>query len=102
MIRRPPRSTLFPYTTLFRSWRRAVKGHGRDPCEVAPGKDYRAPDFASGGRERGDHRRHGDRKQTAAGTRARRGGNTDRPGADGRTGEHTAEIPPPAKLVCRP
>src|SRR3989442_8625379 len=30
MIRRPPRSTLFPYTTLFRSlpepWRRAVRG----------------------------------------------------------------------------
>src|SRR5688572_32515085 len=26
MIRRPPRSTLFPYTTLFRS-RRAVHGH---------------------------------------------------------------------------
>src|SRR6266571_8023833 len=25
MIRRPPRSTLFPYTTLFRSWR----GRGR-------------------------------------------------------------------------
>src|SRR5258707_8714229 len=25
MIRRPPRSTLFPYTTLFRS-------HGRAPC----------------------------------------------------------------------
>src|ERR1039457_7617095 len=25
MIRRPPRSTLFPYTTLFRSWRR-VRG----------------------------------------------------------------------------
>src|SRR5688572_31384903 len=24
MIRRPPRSTLFPYTTLFRSWARAV------------------------------------------------------------------------------
>src|SRR3712207_8606902 len=23
MIRRPPRSTLFPYTTLFRSWREA-------------------------------------------------------------------------------
>src|SRR3712207_7342007 len=28
MIRRPPRSTLFPYTTLFRSWR--VEG-GRGP-----------------------------------------------------------------------
>src|SRR3712207_6917816 len=24
MIRRPPRSTLFPYTTLFRSWRHAT------------------------------------------------------------------------------
>src|SRR3712207_7972259 len=24
MIRRPPRSTLFPYTTLFRSWNRLV------------------------------------------------------------------------------
>src|SRR2546429_6225779 len=34
MIRRPPRSTLFPYTTLFRS--QAVAGlrkiHGRAPC----------------------------------------------------------------------
>src|SRR3712207_7824459 len=26
MIRRPPRSTLFPYTTLFRSFRRARRG----------------------------------------------------------------------------
>src|SRR2546425_4988963 len=25
MIRRPPRSTLFPYTTLFRSWVRVFK-----------------------------------------------------------------------------
>src|SRR2546426_8626964 len=28
MIRRPPRSTLFPYTTLFRSPAQAVKGNG--------------------------------------------------------------------------
>src|SRR5260370_32768964 len=28
MIRRPPRSTLFPYTTLFRSRRRAVVSRG--------------------------------------------------------------------------
>src|SRR6266705_1966645 len=27
MIRRPPRSTLFPYTTLFRSWRRGRTAH---------------------------------------------------------------------------
>src|SRR5258708_18859058 len=25
MIRRPPRSTLFPYTTLFRSWNKSYK-----------------------------------------------------------------------------
>src|SRR3712207_3396300 len=31
MIRRPPRSTLFPYTTLFRSWTRA---HTRWLCEL--------------------------------------------------------------------
>src|SRR3712207_1494077 len=33
MIRRPPRSTLFPYTTLFRSWRRG--GDGRRCAELA-------------------------------------------------------------------
>src|SRR5215204_6740952 len=27
MIRRPPRSTLFPYTTLFRSGRSRARGH---------------------------------------------------------------------------
>src|SRR3954463_4707742 len=31
MIRRPPRSTLFPYTTLFRS----AVGHGRERAERA-------------------------------------------------------------------
>src|SRR2546422_2001858 len=29
MIRRPPRSTLFPYTTLFRSYARLASGHYR-------------------------------------------------------------------------
>src|SRR3712207_6058124 len=28
MIRRPPRSTLFPYTTLFRSWEDLRRKHG--------------------------------------------------------------------------
>src|SRR2546430_13586801 len=32
MIRRPPRSTLFPYTTLFRSPRRGRRGAGYDRC----------------------------------------------------------------------
>src|SRR2546429_7154498 len=39
MIRRPPRSTLFPYTTLFRSGRRASSGLGppprKSPCRHA-------------------------------------------------------------------
>ena len=30
MIRRPPRSTLFPYTTLFRSKRRLERQEGED------------------------------------------------------------------------
>src|SRR5258708_19144953 len=30
MIRRPPRSTLFPYTTRFRSARPALRQHGAD------------------------------------------------------------------------
>src|SRR5436309_11562056 len=30
MIRRPPRSTLFPYTTLFRSWKTA-----RPSCDMS-------------------------------------------------------------------
>src|SRR3712207_8246972 len=40
MIRRPPRSTLFPYTTLFRSRRvqRHVPGVRRDPAVPAPAR----------------------------------------------------------------
>src|SRR5436305_12007083 len=37
MIRRPPRSTLFPYTTLFRSHRcRAGRLRGSSHCTAAP------------------------------------------------------------------
>src|SRR2546430_15271631 len=35
MIRRPPRSTLFPYTTLFRSGVGGVHGDINEPCLVA-------------------------------------------------------------------
>src|SRR2546426_12722027 len=35
MIRRPPRSTLYPYTTLFRSQRR---GRGKPAARVEPGE----------------------------------------------------------------
>src|SRR2546429_2104890 len=33
MIRRPPRSTLFPYTTLFRSQQSTMQVHGSTPGE---------------------------------------------------------------------
>src|SRR5947209_12107960 len=38
MILRPPRSTLFPYTTLFRSVAQAVTGLGRSVRHVETGK----------------------------------------------------------------
>src|SRR2546422_7956944 len=57
MIRRPPRSTLFPYTTLFRSSRirlrcrvrTARRDEGRPPC-LAPGRIARAIDIGEGHR----------------------------------------------------
>src|SRR3712207_7834074 len=38
MIRRPPRSTLFPYTTLFRSTLVAKSSHAKvcSPCSTCP------------------------------------------------------------------
>src|SRR5687768_18270653 len=45
MIRRPPRSTLFPYTTLFRSLRTS----GRSPRSSAGGR-HRPPDRGRRGR----------------------------------------------------
>src|SRR5256886_11308185 len=65
MIRRPPRSTLFPYTTLFRSvfqghevqrLDEAVGGVARDQVRLAVGEG------AVGEAER--HRRRRDRKST--------------------------------------
>src|SRR3712207_9563653 len=73
MIRRPPRSTLFPYTTLFRSQRRArlreagevdggvgrLSAGGRTPVEVPKGAG--APVLGARGRQEV----LGDRKSTS-------------------------------------
>src|SRR5258707_6885673 len=44
MIRRPPRSTLFPYTTLFRSPLRHVERATRHRHHLANGRLRAAPD----------------------------------------------------------
>src|SRR5256885_3268906 len=43
MIRRPPRSTLFPYTTLFRSHRAARRGGGAADARLSPLARRRRP-----------------------------------------------------------
>src|SRR2546427_6232139 len=83
MIRRPPRSTLFPYTTLFRSppWlpgRRVVPRVPQDPLA------RRAQAVAR------DRTRRGSRSE--AGLRARRGARSE---------EHTSELQSQSNLVCR-
>src|SRR2546429_810828 len=52
MIRRPPRSTLFPYTTLFRSVREGAPGAG-----VRAVRGGRGPARRPGGAQRGAARR---------------------------------------------
>src|SRR2546422_2163418 len=51
MIRRPPRSTLFPYTTLFRSLGPSFSGHGlwRHKGPVRPGLCVFPPRFSGWG-----------------------------------------------------
>src|SRR5947208_12569770 len=81
MLRRPPRSTLFPYTTLFRSRSRAAGGARR------------------GNRDRGA----ADRPARGAGLRRRRKrrADADRVSAPLRSEEHTSELQSPDHLVCR-
>src|SRR5256885_3743510 len=71
MIRRPPRSTLFPYTTLFRSLR---------------GKEYRR---GGTGRSLRKPKRLRDRHRQTGIDSCRR------------SEEHTSELQSPCNLVCR-
>src|SRR5690554_8077819 len=59
MIRRPPRSTLFPYTTLFRS-----PGDGFPAGAAGALSGRGAPRHSRGGRQRQDHDSRLDRKST--------------------------------------
>src|SRR5947207_9750388 len=78
MIRRPPRSTLFPYTTLFRSRAAAARGHRHRT------------------RPRVLRRRRPARRGEADG---RAGPGVPRPAR--RSEEHTSELQSHSDLVCR-
>src|SRR5256885_11750081 len=68
MIRRPPRSTLFPYTTLFRSQlayparRLDAPGHGGRRMRRQPGQAGQG--LVADGAVRGGRSQRGDRKST--------------------------------------
>src|SRR5256886_8349978 len=70
MIRRPPRSTLFPYTTLFRSvlpGEHRVRFEGRlktEQCGYQPGAEIDAPALVGLERLHPPRVLHGDRKST--------------------------------------
>src|SRR5437763_12339762 len=81
MERGPPRSTLFPYTTLFRSMRHETGG-----------ADVRASL---------SRRRSPSRRGAAPGTPCRPGRTARRRHPAGRSEEHTSELQSPMYLVCR-
>src|SRR2546425_9774280 len=83
MIRRPPRSTLFPYTTLFRS---------RTPAPIFPRRGSRARAWRATGLQ-GDQRRTEARRPQACAVAGAVGW--------GRSEEHTSELQSLAYLVCR-
>src|SRR3712207_7572419 len=84
MIRRPPRSTLFPYTTLFRSraWRAPAPA-----ARVAAIAGSRCVQFY----KRSAHRLTGQMQIARGRTSARKG----------RSEEHTSELQSRQYLVCR-
>src|SRR2546422_5208080 len=90
MIRRPPRSTLFPYTTLFRSRREGHEGlgSGRDAAREDPRRDGEVPRRAAEGR----------RAAALRGTSPSRRGSSR---AASRSEEHTSELQSRLHLVCR-
>src|SRR3712207_7502735 len=87
MIRRPPRSTLFPYTTLFRSGQRGERGQCPEVEPVLARQDQRVALDAGGELEEGhDRAGEGDRADEDA---------------DRRSEEHTSELQSRQYLVCR-
>src|SRR2546425_7217928 len=89
MIRRPPRSTLFPYTTLFRSAFALVRARHREATLTIAGSGSEEPRLRRLAASLGSHgvRFVGRVEPTAM--------------ADLRSEEHTSELQSLAYLVCR-
>src|SRR2546425_8079181 len=90
MIRRPPRSTLFPYTTLFRSRPRPEPAH--QSGQRAPHADQEGEPEDEVAEDR--HLRFGNRFVTRAALR-------EHVRCVDRSEEHTSELQSLAYLVCR-
>src|SRR5256885_16888435 len=101
MIRRPPRSTLFPYTTLFRSLlrRRAQVELGERRAQVEPcaPHDDRAPAL----RQQVVDLRVRERRVGACAERLRDVEKRHQAMLERRSEEHTSELQSPCNLVCR-
>src|SRR3712207_8970123 len=89
MIRRPPRSTLFPYTTLFRSGRTDVVGNGYWRWATTSPGSCQVPAASRHSTITG---RSGLRLRSGAAT-------TSAPST--RSEEHTSELQSRQYLVCR-
>src|SRR5947209_9451665 len=87
MLRPPPRSTLFPYTTLFRS---------REVHVMAPGGEDHAL-WTQGRTRPGPIGGHGQSRRQPTG----RHEPVDIQGRGGRSEEHTSELQSRQYLVCR-
>src|SRR2546430_5710763 len=85
MIRRPPRSTLFPYTTLFRS-NRCLYHSAKSTCE------FKSPASAATRSQRAV-------RHDVDGLELHRGAR--RAGSVSRSEEHTSELQSQSNLVCR-
>src|SRR5256885_12245102 len=91
MIRRPPRSTLFPYTTLFRSSAKSSVGQHTWPSPIVTGLAHHRHR-----RNQSAIRRPNARRKWIGERGAHRAG-----GGEVESEEHTSELQSPCNLVCR-
>src|SRR3989454_12259163 len=101
MIRRPPRSTLFPYTTLFRSGGGTRRWFGLS----CPGHhclpSTRTTSFSEQPFHGHERLRRPGRRLPLPGVDQAVGGSTSRVRTVRRSEEHTSELQSPCNLVCR-